>query len=117
MYIRHRQGSRAFTLVEIMIVIAIIGLLMAIAIPNFTKARQLAQARACVENITQIESAKTQWGLDARKGNDDTPTTANLFGLGAYIRVEPKCPTDNGSYNLKTLGERASCAIHGDGLH
>jgi competence protein ComGC len=100
-----------------MIVIAIIGLLVAIAIPNFVKTRQIAQARACLENITQIESAKTQWGLDARKSSADTPARADLFGMGAYIRVEPKCPADNGSYALKTLGERANCAIHGDGLH
>ena len=117
MYIRHRQRRQAFTLVEIMVVIAIIGLLVAIAIPNFIKTRQIAQARVCVENITQIESAKTQWGLDARKGNEAAPAKSDLFGSTAYIRTEPKCPTDNGSYDLKTLGERASCAIHGDGLH
>ncbi len=100
-----------------MVVIAIIGLIMAIVIPNFIKTRQMAQARVCLENITQIESAKTQWGLDALKGNADTPTVANLFGSTGYIRVEPKCPANNGSYDLKTLGERAVCAIHGDGLH
>lgn len=111
------MGSRAFTLVELMVVIAIIGLILSIAIPNFMKTRQMAQARVCIENITQIETAKTQWGLDARKGNVDTPIKADLFGMEAYIRVEPKCPTDNGSYDLKTLGERATCAIHGDGLH
>jgi prepilin-type N-terminal cleavage/methylation domain-containing protein len=63
-----------FTLVEIMIVVAIIGLLAAIAIPNFVKARQTAQRNACISNLRQIDGAKEQWALENKKsaGTDTT---------------------------------------------
>ncbi len=56
------QTSRksAFTLVEIMIVVAIIGLLAAIAIPNFVKARTTAQTNTCIANLKQISGAIQQ---------------------------------------------------------
>ncbi len=58
-----------FTLVEIMIVVAIIGLLAAIAIPNFVKARATSQANACINNLRQIDGAAQQWALE--KGQSD----------------------------------------------
>ena len=65
-----------FTLVEIMIVVAIIGLLAAIAIPNFVKARTTAQKNACIANLKQIDGAKEQWALENKltsgAANDDT---------------------------------------------
>jgi prepilin-type N-terminal cleavage/methylation domain-containing protein len=57
-----------FTLVEIMIVVAIIGLLAAIAIPNFVKARTTSQMNACINNLRQIDGAKQQWALDNAVG-------------------------------------------------
>ena len=56
-----------FTLVEIMIVVAIIGLLAAIAIPNFVKARATSQANACINNLRQIDAAAQQWALEKGK--------------------------------------------------
>ena len=56
-----------FTLVEIMIVVAIIGLLAAIAIPNFVRARATSQANACINNMRQIDAAVNEWALEQGK--------------------------------------------------
>src|SRR2546422_1427883 len=88
-----------FTLVEIMIVVAIIGLLAAIAIPNFVKARTLSQTNACIANLKQIEGAKANWAMELKKNNTDTPADADLFGPASYVRVKPACP-GGGGYTL-----------------
>jgi len=87
-----------FTLVEIMIVVAIIGLLAAIAIPNFVKARNTAQSNACINNMRQIESAIQQWALETRKKDTDGIVSASI---ALYIKGEkmPECP-GGGEYRL-----------------
>src|SRR5712692_4475722 len=70
---RVRWSRKGFTLVEIMIVVLIIGILLAIAVPNFIKARESSRAKACVANMKQIESAKEQWAMDNKKVAGDTP--------------------------------------------
>jgi prepilin-type N-terminal cleavage/methylation domain-containing protein len=67
-----------FTLVEIMIVVAIIGLLAAIAIPNFVRARTTAQQNACINNLRQIDSAKQQWALETRQATNATPVQTDI---------------------------------------
>ena len=99
-----------FTLVEIMIVVAIIGLLAAIAIPNFVKARKASQTAACVMNLRAIEGAKATWALEAKKGNADMPTDADLFGADKYIRDKPGCPA-NGTYSLNDVATRPTCTV------
>jgi prepilin-type N-terminal cleavage/methylation domain-containing protein len=68
-----------FTLVEIMIVVAIIGLLAAIAIPNFVRARQTSQTNACINNLRQLDGAKQQWALENGKQAADVPADADVM--------------------------------------
>src|SRR5437762_12795798 len=83
-----------FTLVEIMIVVAIIGLLAAIAIPNFVRARTTAQMNACINNLRQIDSAKQQWALETRQITNAAPTDSDI---APYLRstglTNVICPT------------------------
>ena len=99
-----------FTLVEIMIVVAIIGLLAAIAIPNFVKARQASQRTACISNLRAIDGAKTTWSLDQRKGGSDAPSDADIFGQANYIKDKPACPS-NGTYSLNAVDAKATCTV------
>ena len=86
MMLMKRKG---FTLVEIMIVVAIIGLLAAIAIPNFIKAREKAEQNACIANLKQIQGGVQVWAIDNAKSSTDTPATSDV--VSDYIKAWPKC--------------------------
>lgn len=87
----------------------LVGLLAAIAIPNFAKARQTAQMNACINNLRMIEGAKQQWALENKKVPTDTPTQDEV---AAQLRDHqlPVCPA-GGVYSLKSVGEEPTCSI------
>jgi prepilin-type N-terminal cleavage/methylation domain-containing protein len=91
------MNKRGFTLVEIMIVVLIIGLLAAIAIPNFMKARKTTHMNACKDNLRSIEGAIEQ-ALMAPKADGSAWTYAELFGPEGFIKVEPLCPSTRAPY-------------------
>src|SRR5215472_16970610 len=78
-----------FTLVEIMIVVAIIGLLAAIAIPNFVRARSTSQTNACINNLRQIDSAAQQWALETKQATNAQPQFSDISG---YLKSSVVCP-------------------------
>src|SRR5262245_35725598 len=99
-----------FTLVEIMIVVAIIGLLAAIAIPNFVRARTTSQQNACINNLRQVDGAKQQWGLETKAAPTASPDVTDIqpyLGRGS-AGTQPFCPSDAAgafasSYTMGTL--------------
>jgi prepilin-type N-terminal cleavage/methylation domain-containing protein len=106
-----------FTLVEIMIVVAIIGLLAAIAIPNFIKARATSQQNACINNLRQIDAAINEWALEAGKSNGSA--IGGVATISAYIKLNsnssvPGCPA-NGTYSTTSVGitPQVSCSLSG----
>ncbi len=105
----HPQAG--FTLVEIMIVEATIGLLAAIAVPNFVKARQTSQANVSVYNLRVIDEAKQQWALE--KGTTSSPAPTDIIPyLGRAGTVMPLCPLSPGgtpAYNINILTAVPTC--------
>ncbi len=102
-----------FTLVEIMIVVAIIGLLAAIAIPNFVKARATSQQNACINNLRQIDAAAQQFALEQHKTTGASITYPD--DLTPYIKLNvsssiPPCPA-GGTYNCTTVGNNPTCTL------
>ena len=107
-----------FTLVEIMIVVAIIGLLASIAIPNFVRARETSQKNACINNLRQIDGAAQTWALEKNKQSSDPYT---LTDIKPYLRLDsagniPACPA-NGTYTPGTVvSNPPTCNIGGHSL-
>lgn len=112
---RTMQRNRAFTLVEIMIVVLIIGILMAIAVPNFVKARESSRRNTCIANLKQVDSAKEQWAMDQRKNAGDACALTDLVGTAAYLKANPTCPS-GGTYTVAAVGTNPTCSITGHTL-
>src|SRR5258708_262509 len=89
------SNQTAFTLVEIMIVVAIIGMLATIAIPNYVKSRGKAQEVICISNLRQIDGAIQLWAAEQKKDADQVVTYGDISG---YLRNSVSCPAGGTSF-------------------
>jgi prepilin-type N-terminal cleavage/methylation domain-containing protein len=108
----NRRNQAGFTLVEIMIVVAIIALLAAIAIPNFVRARATSQANACINNLRQIDGAVQQWALENKQAPGASVSYTDVQG---YLKNSVICPSGGttfaNSYSISTVTNKPSCRI------
>jgi len=108
------NGGHSAANLALLPAIAVPGLLAAIAIPNFVKARATSQENACINNLRMIDGAKQEWALENHKTATDTPTPEDLLPYVMNHRF-PKCPA-GGHYTIGSLGEKPTCSISGHQL-
>lgn len=99
-----------FTLVEIMIVVALIGMLVAIAIPNFVRSRSTTQANVCINNLHQVDNAIQEWALEFKKNSAQAVTFTDI---SSYLKNVIVCPTGgtafSDSYTITDVGTKPVC--------
>ena len=104
-----KRDSKGFTLVELMVVLLIIGILVAIAIPIYNKTQAEAQKKSCQANLRTIDGAIAQYQADGK--DMDALTQEGVSELvGDYLKKEPKCPS-GGEYSI--VNGAAQCNVKG----
>lgn len=96
-----------------MIVMAILGLIAAIAVPQWEKYRNMARVRLCIANLRQVDHSKQHWAFEMQKGGNDIPT---MNDLTPYFnqRITPECPS-GGSYRLRRVSKQPTCTLYSSG--
>jgi len=108
--------KKGFTLAEVMIVVAIMGTVISIAVPGYIRFRRTSQAQACQANLQRIDAAKDQWSIDTRADCGTEVTMGELLEPPEeidvpYLREEPRCPA-GGEYSLNPVGTFPECDSH-----
>jgi prepilin-type N-terminal cleavage/methylation domain-containing protein len=106
--------NHGFTMLEIMIIVGVIGLLAAIAIPNFINARTRTQSVNCSNNIRQFEAAKAQYALECGlKDGDSIEPGSALDDYLVNLTVSTSCPSGGAYQDVTAIGTTTTCDFHG----
>lgn len=108
-----------FTLIEIMIVLLIIGVLLAMSLPNFVRSRENTQTNICLNNLRQISAAKNQWAVEENHGTTEVPALSDLTAYFKGGTAKVFCPQDpsksfGASYEIQPVGTEPICKINPD---
>ena len=99
-----------FTLIEIMIVVALIGMLAAIAVPNYFHARERSRMVTCIQNLKVIDNSIEQWAMEAKKQSGTPVTSEDIRG---YMKQLPVCPSGGktfaDSYEITVIDVQPLC--------
>ena len=101
------NGNQSAAVVVLLPAVAVSGMLAAIAIPNFVKARSTSQQNACINNLRQLDAAKQEWALEKGKKDGDVPA---MDDLKPYLGKIPSCPA-GGAYTINAVGQPPECSL------
>lgn len=107
------SSRSAFTLVELIIALAIIAIMLAIAVPNYARSREESHKNGCIANLKQISSAMDQWVMENKITTGAVPSDADEEAIYAYLKgVRPRCP-GGGTYTMHEAGspEQVTCSL------
>ncbi|MFA5499634.1 MAG: prepilin-type N-terminal cleavage/methylation domain-containing protein [Candidatus Omnitrophota bacterium] len=114
MNIKIRDG---FTIIELMIALAIIAIMLSITIPNYARSRLESQKNTCMANLRQINSAIDQWVMENKIQTGTVPSELDEESIYSYLKSsKPRCP-GAGVYTIHTIGsaEQVTCSLSSKG--
>jgi len=103
-----KPSQKGLSLIELAIVVAVIGVMAMIALPNLFSARKTAEDKVCIANLRAIKHAKEKWGFDEKKGPTDIPTYDDIKPYLSHTQTQNICPI-GGKYTLGALNEDPTC--------
>ena len=113
----NNKTKDAFTIVELLIVLAILSIILAIAVPGYIRAREEAHKNACIANLRQISTAIDQWIIEYKIAPGTAPSESDEDNIYSYLRgSRPKCQ-GGGVYTIHAVdsGESVTCSLSGQG--
>ncbi len=106
-----KKMHTGLTLIELMIVVLIISILLAVAVPNYVRARTKSQTTVCLRNLAKLDMAKEHWAM-ANKASEGAPVTMGDL-VSDFLKAEPVCPA-GGDYDPRPVGAEPTCSIGGE---
>jgi prepilin-type N-terminal cleavage/methylation domain-containing protein len=108
------RSSNGFSLIEIAIVVAVIGVAAMVALPNLFSSRSTAEETVCITNLKAIMTAKEAWGFEHNKALEDTPLYEDIKPFLSKNQTESICPL-GGKYTIGALNENPTCEFAAQG--